>query len=119
MKSTIWIGVASALITGVAIGVQAAFSNRGGQAIGALRTTVISNLASGGFAFLVAAVLRDGAVSSVRIASEKGRACTVQNPWPGRTVQIVRQERAAELVSTDRFTFRTAEGETIELKPQL
>lgn len=54
MKQTIWIGVASALITGVAIGVQAAFSNRGGQAIGALRTTLLTNLTGGVFAFLVA-----------------------------------------------------------------
>ncbi len=54
MKQTIWIGVASALITGVAIGIQAAFSNRGGQGIGALRTTLLTNLSSGVFAFLLA-----------------------------------------------------------------
>jgi transporter family-2 protein len=57
MKQTIWIGVASALVTGIAIGVQATLSNRGGQAIGALRTTLISNLGSGIFAVLVAAIL--------------------------------------------------------------
>ena len=54
MKQTIWIGVGSALLTGIAIGIQATFSNRGGQGIGALRTTLLTNLSSGVFAFLVA-----------------------------------------------------------------
>ncbi len=56
MKQTIWIGVAAALLTGVAIGVQASFSNRGGQAIGAFRTSLITNIGGGLFAFLIAAV---------------------------------------------------------------
>lgn len=56
MKNTILVGIASALLTGIAIGVQASLSNRGGQAIGALRTTLISNLGSGIFAVVVAAI---------------------------------------------------------------
>jgi len=54
MKQTIWIGVAVSLLTGIAIGIQASFSNRGGQGIGALRTTLVTNLAAGVLAFLIA-----------------------------------------------------------------
>lgn len=54
MKQTILIGVASALLTGIAIGVQASLSNRGGQAIGALRTSLLTNIGSGAFAFIIA-----------------------------------------------------------------
>jgi alpha-L-fucosidase 2 len=67
-------------------------------------------------AFLVSAELRDGVVGSVKILSEKGRACTVQNPWPGRKVRLHRHGNVAELVSGERFTFKTDGGESIELK---
>ena len=65
----------------------------------------------------MSAELKDGVVGGVRIRSEKGRACTVQNPWPGRKVQLVRGGKAAELAAGARFNFRTAAGETIELEP--
>ena len=35
-------------------------------------------------AFLVSAELKDGVVRGVKIVSEKGRDCTVLNPWPGK-----------------------------------
>ena len=69
-------------------------------------------------AFLVSAELNQGVVRGVTIRSEKGRPCTVRNPWPGRTVQVVRGGKAAELVTGDRFTMKTAAGETIELGPR-
>lgn len=69
-------------------------------------------------AFRVSGEYRDGAVRRAIIHSEKGRACTVQNPWPGKTVQLVRNGTTAEAVSGDRVTFKTAENETIELRPQ-
>lgn len=68
-------------------------------------------------AFLGSAEWRDGAVEGVRIRSEKGRACTVQNPWPGRKVRLVRSGKAAELAAGACFNFRTAAGEIIELEP--
>jgi hypothetical protein len=68
-------------------------------------------------AFLVSAELKDGVIAGVKIISEKGRACTVQNPWPNRKVRLVRQGSATEHATGDRFTFKTAEGETLELKP--
>lgn len=67
-------------------------------------------------AFLVSAELEDGTVGGVKIRSEQGRACTVQNPWPGWQVQLVRRGKAAELAPGDRFTFKTDVGETIELR---
>ena len=72
-------------------------------------------------AFLVSAELKDGVVSGVKIVSEKGRDCVVQNPWPGRAVQLVRNRNIEELETRigKRFTFKTTPGERIELKPQI
>ena len=67
-------------------------------------------------AFLVSAELKNGVVSAVKIRSEKGRACTVQNPWPGKNVQLVRNGKAAETATGARFTLRTAAGEIIEFQ---
>ena len=53
----------------------------------------------------------------MKIVSEKGRDCTVQNPWPGKTVQVVRNGKAAETAAGDRFTLKTAPNDVIELKP--
>ena len=66
-------------------------------------------------AFLVSADLRGGAVSGVRIRSEKGRDCTVLNPWPGRAVTLTRSAQPAETVTGDRFTFKTRPDETVNL----
>jgi hypothetical protein len=52
-------------------------------------------------------------VRGVRILSEKGRDCTVQNPWPGKKVKLAGRETLAG----DRFTFKTKPGETIALAP--
>jgi hypothetical protein len=65
-------------------------------------------------AFLVSAELKSGEVSGVKILSEKGRDCTVQNPWPGRRVSIA----GRETVDGERFTFRTKPGEVVVLQPR-
>ena len=67
----------------------------------------------------------------MKIVSEKGRDCTVQNPWPGNRVHVIRaglpsdlsaiaSEATAEALAKegDRFTIKTAVGETIELESQ-
>ena len=41
-------------------------------------------------AFLVSAELKNGEIRGVTILSEKGRDCTIQNPWPGKSVRLVR-----------------------------
>jgi hypothetical protein len=65
-------------------------------------------------AFLVSAERKNGVVSGVKILSEKGRACTVQNPWPGQ--RVLRNGR--EPLSGARFTFQTKPGETLTLTPE-
>jgi hypothetical protein len=68
-------------------------------------------------AFLVSAELKKGVITGVKIVSEKGRLCTVQNPWPGRPVELTRNGKPAETVAGERFTFTTANAEVIQLNP--
>jgi len=65
-------------------------------------------------AFLVSAELKNGIVTGVKIVSEKGRDCTVQNPWPGQKVKLT----GRETLTGERFTFKTKPGEIIKLKPE-
>ncbi|MEI6646013.1 MAG: glycoside hydrolase family 95-like protein [bacterium] len=66
-------------------------------------------------AFLVSAEQKDGVVSGVTILSEKGRDCTLVNPWPDKDVTLVRNGQAAETLNGERFTFKTTTGEMIGL----
>jgi len=56
-------------------------------------------------------------VRGAKIVSEKGRACTVQNPWPGKTVRVIRDGKPAESATGDRFILKTGVGETIGIEP--
>jgi hypothetical protein len=69
-------------------------------------------------AFTVSAELKDGEVGGVRIVSEKGKPCTVLNPWPGRSVRVIRDGKPAEAVSGERFTLETKAGESLRLEAQ-
>ena len=69
-------------------------------------------------AFLVSAGMKAGVVRGVKIVSEKGRVCTVHNPWPGKSVRIIRNGKPAESLSGERFVLQTDGGETIEIEPQ-
>lgn len=66
-------------------------------------------------AFLVSAELKNGTIGGVTIRSEKGRDCTVQNPWPGQKIRLRRGSQSAEILSGERITFKTTAGETITL----
>jgi hypothetical protein len=68
-------------------------------------------------AFLVSAELKKGLVMNVRLLSEKGRPCTVLNPWPGKSVQLARDGHIAETLTGERLTFPTRVGETVALDP--
>jgi hypothetical protein len=68
-------------------------------------------------AFLVSAELKGGKVRGVRILSEKGKDCTVQNPWPGSAVRIARNGKRAETITGERFVLKTHAGELVELMP--
>jgi hypothetical protein len=66
-------------------------------------------------AFLVSSELKNGVVTSLKIVSEKDRPCTVQNPWIGKSVQIIRNGKPAEILSGERLTFATAQRENLLL----
>ena len=68
-------------------------------------------------AFLIDSELRDGVVRYVRIKSERGRPCTVQNPWPRHKVTVFRGGVKAETVSGSRFTLKTRVDEELRLLP--
>lgn len=66
--------------------------------------------------FKVSAALVNGEVAYVRIVSEKGPDCTVENPWPGKRVTVFRGSRKAETVQGEKFALKTRPGELIELR---
>ncbi len=68
-------------------------------------------------AFLVASEIVDGAIPYVTITSDRGRRCTVVNPWPDAKVQLSRNNTLAETLEGERFTFETVVGERIRLSP--
>ncbi|WP_130838390.1 glycosyl hydrolase family 95 catalytic domain-containing protein [Lachnoclostridium sp. Marseille-P6806] len=69
-------------------------------------------------AFEVSAALRSGEIAEVKITSLKGRALTLENPWPGRRIRAVCEQTGAERLS-DGAIFRTDTfaGETLLLTP--
>lgn len=80
------------------------------------RDAAFTNLRAWG-AFLVSAELKDGVIGKVRITSERGRECRVENPWPDSKVRLTRNGRQAESLTGKRFTFKTTPGESISLQP--
>jgi hypothetical protein len=69
-------------------------------------------------AFLVSAEMKSGAITGVKITSEKGKDCTVVNPWPGKSVRVIRDGQPAESVTGERFTLKTVAGSSLELNPE-
>jgi alpha-L-fucosidase 2 len=67
-------------------------------------------------AFLVSAQLENGVISNVKIVSEKGRKCTVINPWGNKKVILFRNGKKAETLTGNTLDFKTSTGETIEIK---
>lgn len=67
-------------------------------------------------AFLVSASLKNGTISDVKLMSEKGKKCTLVNPWPDKKVQLYRNGKKAETTEGERISFETAINETVELK---
>ena len=68
-------------------------------------------------AFLVSSRVEAQKVQYVCIESEKGRDCTVLNPWPGKNVTLFRSGGKTETLAGERFTFRTSKDEIIWLGP--
>jgi Concanavalin A-like lectin/glucanases superfamily/Glycosyl hydrolase family 65 central catalytic domain len=69
-------------------------------------------------AFLVSAALEGGVITGVKIISEKGSDCVIANPWPEKSVRVIRPGKPAELVTGSRLTLKTSINEIIELKPE-
>src|SRR5204862_3153468 len=67
-------------------------------------------------AFLISAQLKNGVVSAFKIMSEKGKPCTIVNPWPGKTIQVIRNGKVAERLSGERFIIETKVNESVEIK---
>jgi alpha-L-fucosidase 2 len=67
-------------------------------------------------AFVVSSSLRKGEVEYVRLFSEKGRPCVLENPWPEKPVQVIRDGKKAEIMHGDLLHFPTKENELIYLK---
>ncbi len=68
-------------------------------------------------AFLVSAKLIDGRIADVKILSEKGKPCTIINPWPGMKVVLIRNGKNAETIDGKRLSFKTSILEMIKIKP--
>jgi alpha-L-fucosidase 2 len=59
-------------------------------------------------AFLVSASKKGDVVQNVKIVSEKGRTCTFENPWPGKTPLITENGKPISAsVNGNEFTFQT------------
>ena len=67
-------------------------------------------------AFLVSSSLKNGRVEAVELTSEKGKTCTMENPWPTEDVTLWRNGQKAETLTGKYITFSTSEKEFIKLK---
>ncbi|MBB5437876.1 hypothetical protein HDC92_001550 [Pedobacter sp. AK017] len=67
-------------------------------------------------AFLVSSKQEKGEILFVKMRSEAGRTCTIRNPWPGKSVQLFRNGRKAEILTGKTFAFGTKAGEKLELQ---
>jgi hypothetical protein len=66
-------------------------------------------------AFLVSSSLASGKIEFVKLLSEKGRSCQIENPWPESNVQLFRNGKKAEVLTGKVLKFSTHSNETIHL----
>jgi hypothetical protein len=74
-------------------------------------------------AFLVSSELRDGEVKELIVESEKGKPCTVLNPWPSKNLLVFEvtnnKEKPAKVQKEDdKFTFKTRAGKKYRMQQQ-
>ena len=77
---------------------------------------IFSDLRAWG-AFLVSSKLENGTVTFVKILSERGRNCSVLNPWPGQEVEVVGRDKT-QVLTGQILNFPTLVDETIWLRPR-
>jgi hypothetical protein len=68
-------------------------------------------------AFLVSSKFKNGRVGDLTIVSEKGRACTLENPWSGQSIVLYRNGKKAEALNGSKVKFSTTSGESIVIRP--
>ncbi|RPD41832.1 glycosyl hydrolase family 95 catalytic domain-containing protein [Chitinophaga barathri] len=66
-------------------------------------------------AFLVSSAVKNNEVQYVKVFSEKGRNCEMENPWPGRSVQLVRKNEVPVILSGKVLRISTKENDAFEL----
>lgn len=69
-------------------------------------------------AFLVSSELKGGEVKYIKIHSEKGRDCTLVNPWPGKSVDVYRDSKKIATLKGERVVMKTEAGVTVVLVPE-
>jgi alpha-L-fucosidase 2 len=68
-------------------------------------------------AFLISSEIKNDKVTYIKIISEKGRLCTLENPWSKTGVVLTRNGHKAETLTGKLIKFETKAGESINLKP--
>jgi len=66
-------------------------------------------------AFVISSSLKKGEIEYVKLISEKGRRCVMDNPWPDKEVQVMRNNKKAETLKGNILNFPTKENEIIQL----
>lgn len=67
-------------------------------------------------AFLVSSEKKGGVVQYVKISSEKGRDCTIENPWPGKQVKVASAGDPDKILSGKLLSFKTRAGQSFVLR---
>jgi len=69
-------------------------------------------------AFLVSSAIENGNIRFIILESEKGRNCTILNPWQNKNIILYREGRITETLSGDYLSFATRAGELITIVPE-
>ena len=69
-------------------------------------------------AFLVSSVIEKGKIRYIILESEKGKDCTILNPWPNENISLYRNGKKAETLTGEKVTFSTIVGELITIVPE-
>ncbi len=64
-------------------------------------------------AFLVSSVLKNGSVDYVKIVSEKGRKCLLQNPWEMHRVKVSSNKKGERFLVGGQIALNTLPGEKL------
>lgn len=69
-------------------------------------------------AFLVSATLQGGEIGNVSLLSERGTPLSMQNPWPGKVVEVTASGGRKQLVEGPVLHLETSPGSTYRFRPE-